>query len=518
MTRPTQPNIVLVVADQLRADHLGCYGNPMAATPNIDSLATNGTKFDQFHAASVLCMPNRSTILTGRLPSVHGVRRNGIPLPQSQRTFPQQLAAAGYRTALIGKAHFQHYGQFASGAAGPNPNDQVRRAEPPTTYEMELIDRWKSEPDHRAAVPYYGFDHVELCLGHGDRVEGDYARWLNEKSPGIEQRRGPDSELPGNQYLARDSWRTAVPEELYSSAYIADRSEDWLRNHAEHHDDKPFFMMCSFPDPHHPFTPPGRFWDMFDPRDVVLPETFRNRSTSPFIEFIHKISSNGTLPNSHIPFAAGEREAREILALTFGSIANLDQAVGKIRAAVGANGFGRDTIVVFTSDHGDMMGDHGVFLKAPMHFCGLSRVPFLVADPFDSESRVVDDVGGSLDIAKTILAAAGVHPLIGMQGRDLLDRAGSGSGGVMIENESAGIGFGRPGPFRLRTLRTNRWRLTISNDPGLCELYDVQADPGEVNNLWLDSRLVETRLDLLAELTTNMIDHAEVGLSPWSAA
>ena len=181
---PAQPNILLFVADQLRADHLGCYGHPLAVTPNIDRIAGSGVLFAEAHAASALCMPNRATMITGRVPSLHGVRRNGIPLPHWQRTVPGVLADGGYRTALIGKAHFQPFGVFAADdRPGPDPQDAVVLPGKADDYGMELVQRWRDDPDHRIRTPYYGFDDVEVCLYHGDVVEGDYARWLADRSP-----------------------------------------------------------------------------------------------------------------------------------------------------------------------------------------------------------------------------------------------------------------------------------------------------------------------------------------------
>ncbi len=511
-----RPNIVLFVADQLRADHLGCYGHPLAVTPNIDAIAARGRRYTGCHAASTVCMPNRATMLTGRLPSLHGVRRNGIPLPHWQRTFPEILAATGYRTALIGKAHFQPFGQYARGEAGPNPRDTVVLPGTTEDYTMEFLSRWRDDPDHRITSPYYGFDHAELCLAHGDLVEGDYARWLAARAPEVAERCGPGHALPSPGHQARDAWRTAVPEELYPSAFVAERAIDWLTDHARNHPDEPFLLVCSFPDPHHPFTPPGRFWDLVDPDTVELPDSFHRRSSSPLIDYIHRISANGLLPNTHIPFAPDEREAREIIALTLGSTANIDARIGEVVDAVDDSGLMTNTITAFTTDHGDMMGDHGVFLKGPMHFNGLTQVPLLWSDPWRPSPTVETRQASSLDLARTIIGATGCDVPAGMQGVDLNVDPGENERAVLIENESAGLRFDRPHRFGVRSIRTADWRLTMSDDPDLCEMHDLRADPGEVRNLWDEPRHAADRRDLTDLLVETEIRHREQGITPWS--
>lgn len=510
------PNIVLFIADQLRADHLGCYGNDVVRTPHIDALAGRGVRFDQFHAASTVCMPNRATLLTGRMPTLHGVRRNGIPLSLAHNTFVETLCHSGYRTALIGKAHFQHYGMFVRKSVD-GEEEAYRYPGSAEDYENELIERWQNDPDHAVKLPYYGFEHVELCLYHGDGVEGDYARWLHAKAPDIAQRRGARHARSDERYICRDAWRTQVPEALHSSAYIAERSEAWLQAQAARADE-PFFLMCSFPDPHHPFCPPGRYWDMYDPQEVKLPPTFHDRSRSPLIEYIHRATGDGqVLPNNHHPYAPSEREAREAIALTYGAISNLDAAVGRVVGALTRAGLADNTIVAFTSDHGDFMGDHGVMLKGPLHFSGLTRVPFIWAEPGGETPSVVSAPFGTIDIARTVLDTADVAPYNGMQGNSMRPALSGGdieAAGVLIENESAQLRFGRPAPYKLRTLVVDGWRITFSNDAELCELYDLRADPHERVNLWTDDEARPMREALLRRLMTAMLEYADESPAP----
>src|SRR4051812_48866655 len=260
----SRPNFLFIITDQHRADHLGCYGNAVVQTPNIDGLAHGGTRFDRFYVATPICMPNRATLMTGRMPSLHGARQNGIPLSLEATTFVDLLAAAGYRTALIGKSHLQSMSPAAPEIGMPKPDPSL--ASPPEQlreavkgrhgrYDQELAPNW-ADPDHALTLPHYGFQHVELCVNHGDKVVGHYSRWLAERRPDWKALRGRENQLPGNVYSCPQAWRTAVPAELYPTSYVAERAAAYVEAHAARGTDEPFFLQCGFPDPHHPFTPP----------------------------------------------------------------------------------------------------------------------------------------------------------------------------------------------------------------------------------------------------------------------
>ncbi|MDH3703526.1 MAG: sulfatase-like hydrolase/transferase, partial [Alphaproteobacteria bacterium] len=135
-----RPNLLLIVTDQHRADHLGCYGNSVVRTPNIDSLAARGTRFDNFYVSCPICMPNRATMMTGRMPSLHGVRQNGIPLPLQAVTFPELLRNAGYRTALVGKCHLQNISAvpLEHGVTRPDPD----KTTPPEALREARRNPW----------------------------------------------------------------------------------------------------------------------------------------------------------------------------------------------------------------------------------------------------------------------------------------------------------------------------------------------------------------------------------------
>ena len=180
-----RPNFLIFVTDQHRADHLGCYGNAVVRTPQIDALAATGMRFERSYVANPVCMPNRGSMLTGRMPSIHGSRGNGVPLPLEEVTFADVLGEFGYRTALIGKSHLQNM-EDKPPVLPPLVHDpalavSTRLAESTRVdleqrcYRQELASSW-SDPNHRLDLPYYGFQEVLLCNSHGDECFGDYSR------------------------------------------------------------------------------------------------------------------------------------------------------------------------------------------------------------------------------------------------------------------------------------------------------------------------------------------------------
>lgn len=226
-------NILIFMTDQQRADHLSCAGNTVLRTPNIDSIAARGVLFDRCYVASPSCMPNRSSFMTMRMPSLHGVRQNGIPLPRKNRTFVDVLRTAGYRTAMIGKSHLQNMQDLPPRLPPAAPSSRKRvdgfeEAHDETLnqafYEQELPSRWV-DPEHRINAPFYGFDHVELCNDHGDLTFGDYDRWLASQCSNAEQLRGQEYAKAAPDLIAPQAWRTRLPEDLYSTSYIAERTE-----------------------------------------------------------------------------------------------------------------------------------------------------------------------------------------------------------------------------------------------------------------------------------------------------
>ncbi len=535
-----RPNFLLFVTDQHRADHLGCMGHPVLSTPHIDRLAAEACVFDRFHVATPICQPNRASLMTGRLPSAHGVQMNGRELSLGEVTFVETLREAGYRTALAGKAHLQNI--TAVPAPWPQPAQRLpvdARRPFPGRYGQEVWSRWEDDPGFELDLPYYGFEQVALTIGHADEQHGHWRRWLRRQLPPGEADRliGPDNAIPtpGLRLAAlRQAWRTRVPEALYPTAFIAQRSCEMLAGFARGDQrERPFFLQCSFPDPHHPFTPPGRYWDLYRPQDMALPASFDAPlvDAPPPVEWLRRArAQNPTFRPGYGAFACDEQEAREGLALNFGNIACLDDAVGRVMAQLRALGLDENTVVLFTADHGELLGDRGLMFKGGLHYDALTRVPFIWRDTAGrrtaGRSRALAQ---TTDIAASVLARAGLAPANGMHGRALPGLGAGGDGDpslppapvrehLLIEEEGQRTDFGLDRRNRMRTLLTERHRFTLYDGQPWGELYDLQEDPQERRNLWNDAGSARLRAELGSRLAYAMLEAADTSPYPTASA
>lgn len=531
-----RPNFLFIITDQHRADYLGCSGHPILKTPHLDSIAGRGRCFERFYVANPVCQPNRATLMTGRMPSLHGVRHNGISLSLRSNTFVDLLRANGYRTALLGKSHLQNFearapimqrddppegrawptGEFAE-ALKPSPGDG--------RYDQEQPPSWSADPNYRVDLPFYGYEHVDLCTKHGDEVGGNYDHWLKERVEDADRLRGPENSLP-HDYICPQAWRTAVPEEFYPTTYVADMTVDFLDRYAADGDEAPFFAAMSFPDPHHPFTPPGKYWDMYSPDDMTLPASFHpgNHTPPPHVAWAQAARDDGTaVIHSQNAFAVREREALEAMALTCGMITMVDDAIGRVLAKLEALDLHDDTVVIFTADHGDFLGDHGLMLKGPAHYESVTRVPFIWADTQDeAKPGVCSALAGTIDIGATVLDRAGIAPYNGYQGKSLLTLADGSADkiydSVLIEDDQQRSYFGYDSPPRIRTLITERWRMTLSHGVFWGELYDLDNDPHEMDNLWDDPSHAAVRTELTETLARRQMELVDRSPLPTAVA
>ena len=526
-----RPNFVVIMTDQHRADYLGCYGHPFLETPALDGLAKRGTRFTRFYVNSPVCMPNRASYATGRLPSICGARGNGHPLAKDANTFIDLLRTKGYRTSLVGKSHLMPMTSFPPTwgheigedmePAGAGFEEARRDMIPPETYDQENPAKWAENDGWKLDLPFYGFEKVFLCTGHGDQVGGEYVHWL--KRNGIDQASvaGPDNALLSDA-IAPQAWRTALPEEYYPTTYIRDHSLQMIDTYADNPEDDPFFMMVSFPDPHHPFTPPGKYWDMYNPDQVELPSSFHmdTRNTPGAVTQARQIREDyGMDPaKTMVILPANERETREAIALTCGMITMIDDAVADILRKLEERGLTEETVILFTADHGDLLGDYGLLLKGPLHAQSLIRVPFIFADPHTKGVSVCDAISGTIDISATILNRAGLGGYHGIQGRSLMPDIKTGEdhgrGAWLIEEESQWPMFGLEPPVRLKTLVTEDWRVSLYDGSDLAEMYNLRNDPHEMRNLWNNPDYIAVQADLMERMAREMIYYTDLSPAP----
>lgn len=518
-----RPNFLVIITDQHRPDHCGFYGNPTIRTPNLDGLAARGTRFDKAYVANPICMPNRASIFTGRLPSAHGTRVNGVSLDPRARTFAHVLREAGYSTGFFGKAHFQHmapHGGAVPGAVIPDASagDSFLDTLSPGWNGYENAARHQAEyvkmPDD-----FYGFGKVELAIGHADAMSGHYYHWAAERGVKLADHQGPAKALPYTS-VTQQVWRTSLPEEVYPTRFTSERTEAFLREQASA--GSPFLAVCSFPDPHHPFTPPGRYFDMYDPGSMSLPETFHDPHEGSMLHIKLLASVKGQERGFVAPFAPTEEMYREMAAREFGAISLIDDAVGDVLQTLEETGLAENTIVIFTSDHGEMFGDHGLMLKGAMHYDGCIRVPLVIATP-DGTASSTSDLASSLDLAPTILEMAGLPLYYGLQGKSLAPSvAGTNEApernALLIEEDELVDIFQTGRGLRMRSIVTPTHRLTLYEGTPEGELFDLREDPGETRNLFADPQSTKLRAELTELLSRELMKAADLSPIPTGMA
>jgi arylsulfatase A-like enzyme len=493
MTTPpatNRPSFLFISTDQQRADCLGCYGNPVLQTPNIDSLAATGVRLDCAYVTNPLCMPARATLLTGRYPDAHRVRNNGIPLRTDERTLAAELGQAGYRTALIGKAHFAPY------------------LSPAASDSLEALERWQiSELDHWRG-PYYGFEQVELTLSH-HRPEGHYGLWLAEHFP-----QAPDQMLRERKKRqvgpAPDCWVSQVPVEAHNTTWIARRTIEQLKACQ----DEDFFIWCSFPDPHHPFAPPAPFATRYNPADMPpSPRRAGELAERPphFLTYYETGRKHEGTQRGVIPAQITDEQLQLIKAHYYGTIALIDQAVGEILRTLEALNLRQRTIVVFTSDHGELLGDHGLLFKGPFLYEGLIRIPFIWSLPHSRQPAASPALVSQVDIAPTILDYAGLNlsHIPGLQGRSLAPLL---NGEQQTHRDSVVIDFHSDDhpDLILRALRTPEWKLVSYAGQRWGELINLVDDPDELHNLYGRPEYAAVQCQLESQLLAELISRADV--------
>lgn len=492
-----KPNVLVFVTDQQRADHLGCYGNPDVKTPNVDRLAREGVTFTESYVANPVCMPNRATMFTGRWPSAHGVRENGIALRPEAVTLPGVLARSGYRTASFGKIHLAPFG--------------VAKEKAWAEYERYESREWW-DGGGGLPSPFYGLEHVYMVGGHGHYAFGHYRRDLDRDHPGAYAMLQKDRALVPPTG-ARESWKASIPEALHYNTAIADRTIDWLRSNAGA-GRPPFFVWCSFPDPHHPYSPPAPWCDVYDPMRIRFSPARREGELDSLPPYVRECREGrrkcgglgGDLRSTT------DAHYREIVAHTYGMISMVDASVGRIVRALEELSLLDDTVVVFLSDHGDLMGDHWLINKGPFLFRGLVRVPTIWRLPARLTGRRERGTGtdafmSAADLMPTVLDLCGVAAPEGVQGvscRAVLEGASEGTRDcVYVECDESYLGD------RLRQLRTREWALTVFQRERHGFLYDLARDPDELVNLWEDRAHASVRCELSARLMREAVAAAD---------
>lgn len=461
-----RPNILLITSDQQHWNTLG-FLNPQLKTPNLDSLASQGTYFDRAYCCNPTCTPTRASIITGQYPSQHGAYSLGTKLDESVHTVGQDFQNAGYRTALIGKAHFQPL----------KSTEQYPSIEAPPI--LKNLDFWR-----KFHGPFYGFERIELARNHTveQHVGQHYAVWLEEHGC----RNWEDYFRPIN--TGKHKWE--LPEELHYNTWISEKTNELMESYKEN--DENFFLWASFFDPHPPVIVPEPWASMYDPKDIEVPtihpgEHDKNPPHFAMTQEQDPDFSDWQEPNGHnihgfhSHLSDKEEEAKNI-AVYYGMVSMMDKYIGKILDKLESLGLADDTIVVFTTDHGHFFGHHGLLAKGPFHYEDMIKVPFIVRYPDNVPANKISHSMQSLvDLAPTFLNMCGIKVPACMTGIDQSDSWKSIKDcrdSILVENRH------QPTTVHMKTYVDARYKITVYYNREYGELYDLETDPKEVNNLW----------------------------------
>jgi len=486
-----RPNILLISTDQQHHRALGLH-TPVLRTPAIDGLARDGARFDRAYCPNPLCSPSRSSIITGKYPSTHGCWTIGTKLDEAEQTVGALLGAAGYATSLIGKAHFQ---PLAS-----EPGQTSLECQP----TLRDLDFWRG-----FTGPYYGFDHVELARNHADEshVGQHYAIWMQDR--GFTNWRDYFQRWPADSDEPRRKHRWDLPVEMHYSTWTAERSIAAIERAVAA--GRPFFTWASFHDPHPPYLVPEPYASMYDPADVEPGHVQPGELTAmaPWFALTQQhdpdFSRWQETPYTNHGFHShliDDEALRRDIAVYYGMISLVDDQVGRILRRLDELGLADNTLVVFTTDHGHFLGQHGLIAKGAFHYEDLLRIPLHVRWPGRVPVGQTSDALVSLvDLAPTFLAAAGCPVPVDMQGVDQLPvwtgHAGSARDHVIVENRH------QPTAVHLRTYIDRRYKLTLYRGQRWGDLFDLEDDPGETRNRFDDPAYADVR----HRLALRALDH-----------
>ena len=486
-----RPNILLITSDQERKDAMGIYhpsGNNK--TPHVDALARDGVIFDRAYTTHPTCTPARASILTGQYASQHGAYTIGTTLRSDCVKVTDHLAAAGYKTYAVGKMHFQPVsteGRFES--------------------QPKIMDEqfWREFDG-----PYYGFQWTRLLNRHASEslaCRMRYGVWL--KDHGL-------TEDDLKRYFHGQTGRWSLPRELNSSVFVADYAIEAIRKHKE--GDAPFFLWASFPDPHTPHAVPAPYDDMFDPDKVeylgVRAGEFDNRP--PIYKQLYEEGARGLAFNDRfgVPScgpapAAKASQWRKETAVHHGMVALMDEEIGRIIQALKENNLYEDTLIVFTSDHGDYLGNHGFHSKGFPAFEEVYNVPFVMKNPGGKNAGKRSQ--GRLRNRRPCVHLPGSGRRRGSSRHARRERAGGlrgreGSGPRIVPH--------RKSRRRKRLLSENDGDRAVQagrlHGQEYGELYDLKNDPNQYDNLWNSSAQRDLKRALLAEICSESGDCGKI--------
>ena len=468
-----RPNILWLLSDQHRADVVGAAGHPVVSTPHLDALAGEGTLFSGAYCQGPLCMPSRASLLTGRHVRDHGVLNNKTAIADGLPTMVRAIRDAGYRTATIGKMHL--YPHRVGAAAGLD----IMRG-----YGFEEI----TEIGGKLASGRVRSDYTDHLAALG--LYETYRRFVRQRAPGLGARAGL---IPGHQPI----WNvdpSPLPAADHIDSWVGDRAASWIDSVD---DQRPWFCWVGFPGPHNPWDAPAEFVERYRDADVALDTTRRPAvpEAGPFRTFLDTFldySCSATLTDERIV---------EVRRHYFANVTLIDAAIGRIADALRRRGIDGNTWIVYSTDHGEMLGTHGLLNKMVFYEPSV-RVPLIIRPPGGGQSRRFGGLIEHVDLTATLVEAAGGKPIPDSPGRSLVDLIA----GPPAVHQGCPAGPDQPAPreghltastagrevvvsenFGFGMWRTDRYKLVVYEPERVpVQLFDLADDPGEDRNLVRD--------------------------------
>lgn len=461
----TRPNIIMIVTDQQRYDSINALGFPYMTTPHLDRLVAEGTVLSNCHITAASCVPCRASLFTGYYPHTTGVLRNGQPW---RRTWVEQLSAAGYRCVNIGKMHTIPY-----------------------DAEAGFHERYVVENKDRYMEGRWYFDEWDKALAaHGLKKQ---QRELYRQRPDYQERLG--------------AFEWELPEHLHSDVFVGNMAKWWVETYPV---TQPLFLQVGFPGPHPPYDPTTRFAEPYLKRnDLPIPRVTAEELDALPPPLKEKRQHDVEVDHDSVVWSLDPtpEQLQRLWAYYCANVTMIDEKIGELLESLRKQGYLENAVVLFFSDHGDCMGDHGLIQKWSMYEA-VTRTPVIAWSPGRFQAgATVDGLCQLFDLAPTILELAGCAVPESFEARTLLP-ALEGQAWQPREHvfcEQAGD-VNLTGTEFITMVRSERHKLVHFKGAEYGQLFDLEADPGELVNRWDDPAMLATRDGLLAVLRDWLIE------------
>lgn len=483
-----RPNILWICTDQQRFDTLGCYGNSFVHTPHLDRLAQQGMRFEHAYCQSPICTPSRASFLTGRYPRTTRCRANGQMIPADETLVTTLLHDAGYTCGLAGKLHLAPCHPSVTHGTEPRIDDGYDEF------------HWSHHPQP-------------------DWPTNAYHHWLREQ--GITYQRKP---FRGSAHVG-----AGMPAEYHQTTWCAQMAINFIEAHQGR--DQPWLFSVNIFDPHHAFDPPEEYLERYLDRleEIPLPNYVAGELDDKprYQQMDHRGAYNNAQLHPYDRMTDGDH--RLVTAAYWAMIDLIDVQVGRMIEALERTGQLENTLVIFMSDHGEMLGDHGIYLKGPYFYEPLIRVPLMMSWPdVIAKGRNSNALVELMDIAPTLLDAVGLDAAEldgepGMQGRSLWPLL---TGAAPLEHHHDDVyceyynamPWHRDPTAQATMIRTATHKLVVVHSLDTGELYDLMTDPNETHNVWNDPTQQTMKTALLLRLCNRMawtVDPLPARQSQW---